>query len=55
VVDQFEPCNYEGGAAKRNLIVHNTNWLGMMRATPGLQLQKIYYRWIHNYRYGRNW
>jgi IgA Peptidase M64/FG-GAP-like repeat len=54
-VDIFEPCNYEGVGGKRDLVVHNTNWLGMIRATPGLQLQKIYYRYIHNYRYGRNW
>jgi len=27
----------------------------MIKATPGMHLQKIYYRWIHNYRYGRNW
>jgi hypothetical protein len=27
----------------------------MIRATPALQLQRHYYRWIHNYRYGRNW
>ena len=30
VVDQFEPCNYEGVAGKRDLIVHNTNWLGLL-------------------------
>jgi IgA Peptidase M64/FG-GAP-like repeat len=55
--DIFEPCNYEGVTGKRNLIVHNQNWLGMIRNVPGsgLLLQKIYYKWIHNYRYGRNW
>jgi hypothetical protein len=35
--------------------VHNNDWLGLIRATPTLHLLKIYYRWIHNYRYGRNW
>lgn len=54
-VDRFEACNYEGVAGKRDLIVHNQNWLGMIRSTPAFQLQKIYYRWIHNYKYGRNW
>jgi hypothetical protein len=54
-VDQFEPCNYEGVSGKRNLFVHNVNWFGMVRGKPTLSLQKIYYRWIHNYRYGRNW
>ena len=55
--DIFETCNYEGVTGKRDLIVHNQNWLGMIRNVPGsgLLLQKIYYKWIHNYRYGRNW
>ncbi len=54
-VDAFQPCDYEGAGGRRDLIVHNTNWLGMIRATPGLSLQRIYYKWIHNYEYGRNW
>jgi hypothetical protein len=54
-VDKFEACNYEGVSGKRDIIVHNQNWLGMIRSTPSFQLQKIYYRFIHNYRYGRNW
>ena len=54
-VDRFEPCDYEGVGGRRDLIVHNTDWLGMIRATPRLSLQRIYYKWIHNYDYGRNW
>lgn len=54
-VDRFEVCNYEGVAGARDLFVHNQEWFGMLRATPALSLQRIYYRWIHNYRYGRNW
>ena len=54
-VDRFEPCDFEGVGGKRDLIVHNTDWLGMIRATPVLSLRRIYYKWIHNYRYGRNW
>ena len=53
-VDRFEVCGYEG-LGDRNLFVHNQDWFGMMRATPALSLQRIYYRWIHNYRHGRNW
>lgn len=53
--DRFIACNYEGVAGRRDLFVHNTEWFGMIRATPGLSLQRIYYRWIHNYRFGRNW
>ena len=54
-VDRFEPCNYEGVAGRRDLVVHNQDWLGLIHAAPGLSLQKIYYRFIHNYPYGRNW
>jgi hypothetical protein len=54
-VDRFEVCDYEGVAGERGLFVHNQEWFGMVRATPALSLQRIYYRWIHNYRYGRNW
>lgn len=54
-VDGFEVCNYEGVAGERDLLVHNQDWFGMIRATPALSLQRIYFRWIHNYRYGRNW
>lgn len=53
--DRFLACNFEGTGGKRDLIVHNKNWLGMIRATPSLSLRKIYKHWIHNYRYGRNW
>ncbi|OUJ74463.1 M64 family metallopeptidase [Hymenobacter crusticola] len=54
-VDRFIPCNFEGAAGKRDLFVHNQNWFGMIKATPTLTLQKLYYKYIHNYRYGRNW
>jgi hypothetical protein len=54
-VDRFEVCNYEGVAGQRDLFVHNQDWFGMIRALPALSLQRIYYKWIHNYRYGRNW
>ncbi|MFD2932325.1 M64 family metallopeptidase [Spirosoma flavum] len=54
-VDRFLVCNFEGTVGKRDLVVHNQNWLGMIKATPTLSLQKLYYKWIHNYRYGRNW
>ncbi|MBM3561199.1 MAG: hypothetical protein FJX53_15275, partial [Alphaproteobacteria bacterium] len=54
-VDEFEPCDFEGAGGRRDLIVHNRDWLGMIRATPNLSLQRLYFRWIHNYRYGRNW
>jgi hypothetical protein len=37
------------------LYVHNTNWFGMIHGRGGIGLDRIYYRWIHDYRYGRNW
>src|SRR5919106_888839 len=54
-VDRFEPCDYEGVGGRRDLIVHNTDWLGMIPATPSPSLQRVYYKWIHNYEFGRNW
>ena len=54
-VDRFEVCDFEGVGAKRNLFVHNENWFGILRSSPGFSLLKIYHEWIHNYRYGRNW
>jgi hypothetical protein len=54
-VDRFEVGDVEGVGSRRTLVVHNTDWLGLIRATPTLHLLKIYYKWIHNYRHGRNW
>lgn len=54
-VDNFLVCNFEGASGTRNLFVHNKDWFGMIKATPQLSLQRLYYKWIHNYRYGRNW
>lgn len=53
--DVFEPCDYQGSGGRPNLVVHNRNWLGLMRSSPSPTLQRLYYRWVHNYRYGRNW
>jgi hypothetical protein len=54
-VDRVEPCNYVGAGGMRNVIVHNRDLLGMISAAPTLSLQRIYHKWIHNYRHGRNW
>lgn len=37
------------------VISHNKDWLGTIRTAAPLSLDSIYNRWIHNYRYGRNW
>ena len=52
--DRFEVSAYNG-QGRRGLIVHNTDWLGLIRATPTLVLDRLYHRFIHNYRHGRNW
>ena len=54
-VDRFEPCDYQGSGSKADLFVHNQDWFGMMRAAAPVGLDRIYNRFIHNYRYGRNW
>ena len=54
-VDRFAACDYEGAGYRRDLFVRNQDWFGMIRATPGLTLDRLYYRWIHTYHYGRNW
>ncbi len=53
--DRFEVCNYQGLTGQPNLFVHNRDWFGMIQGRRGLSLQRLYYRWIHNYRHGRNW
>ena len=53
-VDRLEPANYQGIAGRPDLFVHNTDWFGMLRSAAPWVLDKIYYRWIHNYRYGNN-
>ena len=35
--------------------MHNTDWFGVINGRRGYGLDRIYYRWIHDYRYGRNW
>jgi hypothetical protein len=55
-LDNFKPCKLRSGVGgKPDLIAHNWNWCGVMRVSPGISLQRMYYRWIHNYRHGRNW
>jgi len=54
--DAFEVARFGGGAAGQpSLYVHNTDWFGVIDGSGGYALNKIYYRWIRDYRYGRNW
>jgi IgA Peptidase M64/FG-GAP-like repeat len=54
-VDRFEVSAIDNHG-KHCLIVHNKDWLGVISAgSSEMVLERIYYRFIHNYRYGRNW
>lgn len=53
--DAFEVARMSGGAGESKLYVHNTDWFGVIGGQQGIALDRIYFRWIHNYRFGRNW
>jgi len=53
--DAFEVARFAGPAGQPSLYVHNNDWFGVIDGQGGLALDKIYYRWIRDYRYGRNW
>jgi hypothetical protein len=54
-VDAFEVARFAGSSGQPHLYVHNTDWFGVINGRRGYSLDRIYYRWIHTYRYGRNW
>jgi hypothetical protein len=54
-VDDFEVARMTGRGGQPQLYVHNTDWFGVINGRLGINLDRIYYRWIHNYRHGRNW
>lgn len=37
------------------ILAHNADWLGTFSGTSALTMNSIYNRWVHNYRFGRNW
>jgi hypothetical protein len=41
-------------ARKPEVLVDTHNWFGMIGGGFSIWLQKMYDRWIHTYRYGRN-
>jgi hypothetical protein len=53
--DAFEVARFSGKTGQPSLYVHNTDWFGVINGRRGYGLDRIYYRWIHTYRYGRNW
>jgi hypothetical protein len=54
-VDAFAPARMTGKSGDPQLYVHNTDWFGVINGRRGITLDRIFYRWIHTYRYGRNW
>jgi hypothetical protein len=54
-VDAFEPARMTGKSGQPQLYVHNTDWFGVISGLHPITLDRIFYRWIHTYRYGRNW
>jgi hypothetical protein len=53
--DGYEVGNFEKASGQPDLYVHNQDWFGMISGRGSLSLERLYNRWIHNYRYGRNW
>jgi hypothetical protein len=53
--DAFEVGTFQGAKSGASLFVHNRDWFGVITSQQGLALRRIYNRWIHNYRHGRNW
>jgi hypothetical protein len=43
-----------GKTGQPHLYVHDTDWFGVINGRRAFALDRIYYRWIHTYRYGRN-
>jgi hypothetical protein len=54
-VDAFEVARMTGGSGQPQLYVHNIDWFGVIDGRTGIGLSRIYHRWIHDYRFGRNW
>jgi IgA Peptidase M64/FG-GAP-like repeat len=62
--DRFEVARFSTARARKgavaargqsHLYVHNTDWFGVISGRSGYALSKIYYHWIYDYRFGRNW
>lgn len=46
--DRFVVANYEGGSGQADIIVHNKNWLGMIRrGSSGFRMDRHYHQWIY--------
>lgn len=54
-VARFSSSRGKAAGARPHLYVHNNEWFGVINGRSGFALSRIYYRWIHDYRFGRNW
>ena len=52
---RIAPAVKAPGRGPDRILVHNKYWLGSLRTTGPLHLNCIYHKWVHNYRFGRNW
>lgn len=53
--DAFEVAAARSPGRTSELYVHNKDWFGVISGRSGITLDRLYYRWIHDYRHGRNW
>lgn len=53
--DALEIADLAGSGHQGSFVIHNHDWIGLGHLGPVPGLDHIYYRWIHDYRYGRNW
>ncbi len=51
---RLRPATREGASGKPEVLVDTHDWFGMISGGFSIGLQKMYNRWIHMYRYGRN-
>lgn len=51
-VDNLKATNFTGGANAEDLVIHNTNWFGLLRS-EGTSLSQVFIcpTYIHNFRY----
>lgn len=48
-VDSIIPLSFDGQSGKSDMIIHNKEWLGMIRrVSSGFQMERHYHRWIYS-------
>lgn len=52
--DKIKACNIVGGVGQPNLMIYRQDRLGFFALNPDVSPMLHYFKWIHNYKYGRN-